>query len=85
MVDRQSFSVRFQNVPSNGNNAEEVNIRIREELIQSGLSMVNYGYHKGVMVIRLVVSNGDLTEKDLDQFFTNLLCIAKKIEVSEPV
>jgi len=58
----------------------EFNFKLRQKLLESGLSMVNQSNKNGKQFIRLVTVNFDLTEEDLDLFFTHLITIAKKLE-----
>jgi glutamate/tyrosine decarboxylase-like PLP-dependent enzyme len=51
---------------------DELQIAIRQKLYQSGRSMVNYAKVRGQTVIRLILANFDLEEKDLHVFFTHV-------------
>lgn len=73
----------FQYLPESINDQKtinEFNFKLRQKLLESGLSMVNQSNKNGKQFIRLVTLNFDLTKKDLDVFFANLLTIAKKLE-----
>jgi len=48
--------------------------------MKKGLSLVNYGYLKGKVAIRLVISNPDIEEKDLDEFFENFVQMGSVLE-----
>ena len=48
--------------------------------MKKGLSLVNYGYIKGNVAFRLVISNPDIEEKDLDEFFENFVQMGRELE-----
>ncbi|NJO90906.1 MAG: glutamate decarboxylase [Chloroflexia bacterium] len=79
LAERQSLTVcfRFKSVIHNAN---ELNLSVRESLMKQGLSLVNYGYLNNEVAIRLVISNADIDEKDLDEFFNNYINEAVKFE-----
>ena len=77
------LTICFQYLPEfihNQKTINDFNFKLRQALLESGLSMVNQSNKNGKQFIRLVTSNFDLTKKDLDLFFTNLITIAKKLE-----
>lgn len=82
---RQSFAVCFRYVPYSDeiNNTEQqidqLNFLIRESLRKNGQSLVNFGYLNNRLVIRLVVSNGELEKKDIDCFFESLVTVGKHL------
>ena len=53
--------------------------KIKESLYKKGMAMVNTASINNKKCIRLVISNPDLTEKDIDIFFENLLKIASNL------
>ncbi len=79
LAERQSLTICFR-YKSDIHNTNELNLAIRESLMKQGVSLVNYGYLNNEVVIRLVISNADLDEKDLDEFFNNYINEAIKFE-----
>jgi glutamate/tyrosine decarboxylase-like PLP-dependent enzyme len=80
MAPRQSFSVCFRYRPENDVNLNEFNLAVREKMRKSGQSIVNYGYMGKDLTIRLVMANGELQKKDIDQFFQNFLGAVETLE-----
>lgn len=80
LAERQSFAICFRFLPSNHTDLNKFNLEIREALRKTGKSIVNYSYIKKDLVIRLITANGELTKKDIDQFFENLLTEAEKLD-----
>jgi glutamate/tyrosine decarboxylase-like PLP-dependent enzyme len=79
LAEKQSLTICFR-YKSVTHNANELNLAVRESLMKQGVSLVNYGCLKNEVVIRLVISNADIDEKDLDKFFDNYICEAVKLE-----
>lgn len=77
---RQSFSVCFRYVTNLNIDLNDFNLRLRQSLRKKGLSIVNYGYIGTNLTIRLITADGELSKKDIDKFFNNLLSEAKEIE-----
>ncbi|RUT79405.1 pyridoxal phosphate-dependent decarboxylase family protein [Ancylomarina longa] len=80
LVPRQSFAVCFRYVPKFKTDLNQFNLDLREQLRKSGKSIVNYGYIRKSLAIRLVITNGELLEADMDLFFKNLLDAANNLE-----
>jgi len=81
LIPRQSFAVCFRYIPERRTDVNAFNLDLREALRKSGKSIVNFGYHNNILVIRLVITNGALNHSDVDLFFNNLLSEAKKLEI----
>ncbi len=79
LAERQSLTVCFR-YKSEIYSANELNLAIRESLMKQGVSLVNYGYLSNEVAIRLVISNADIAEKDLDEFFNNYINEAIRLE-----
>lgn len=79
MAPRSSVNVCFRFIPKENTNINSFNIRLREELARSGKSFVNYSYLGKNVALRPVIANHELTHKDIDTFFDNLISAAKKI------
>lgn len=79
-VPRQSFAICFKYIPKGDCELDEFNLKLRESLRKKGLTLVNFGYFKEELVIRLVMVNGDLRKRDIDRFFNNLMKEAVNLE-----
>jgi glutamate/tyrosine decarboxylase-like PLP-dependent enzyme len=80
MVPRSSVNICFRYLPSQGNDLNQFNLKLREKLARSGKSMVNYAYLGKNLVIRLVITNPELTSEDINLFFDNLIQTAQSLE-----
>ena len=69
---RQSFSVCFRVIPENSTDINEYNLRLRELLRKNGNSIINYGYLGNNLTLRLITSNGEMKQNDIDIFFNHL-------------
>ncbi len=61
-------------------NANDFNKTVRERLYQQGQSLVNIAYLGDDLTIRLIITNKDVTEQDIRQFFQNWLACAASVE-----
>lgn len=80
MVPRSSVNICFRSLPSRRSDFNQFNLKLREALAHSGKSMVNYAHLGKNLVIRLVVTNPELTTEDIDLFFDNLIQTAESLE-----
>jgi glutamate/tyrosine decarboxylase-like PLP-dependent enzyme len=80
LAERQSLNINFIYKSENPEKDNEINLMIRENLMRKGISLVNYGYLKNKISIRLVISNPDIDEKDLNKFFENFINEGDKIK-----
>jgi glutamate/tyrosine decarboxylase-like PLP-dependent enzyme len=80
LAPRQSFTICFRYVPEIEVDINQFNLQLREELRKSGKSLVNYGYIDEKLAIRLVITNGEMQEKDVTLFFELLLETASVLE-----
>ncbi len=79
-AEPQSLTICFKYKSEFEKENDNLNLEIRETLMKKGLSLVNYGYLKGKVAIRLVISNPDIEEKDLDEFFENYVQMGIRLE-----
>jgi len=77
MASTQFLNICFRYISDNVSNLNQFNLELREKLVKSGRSLVNYSYLNGQVVIRLVVANPEITRADIDQFFENFLEIGR--------
>ncbi|MCF6242693.1 MAG: pyridoxal-dependent decarboxylase [Bacteroidales bacterium] len=80
LAERQSLNINFIYKSKDRSKDNELNLMIRENLMRKGISMVNYGYLKDKVSIRLVISNPDVSEKDLNEFFNNFIAMGDSIQ-----
>ena len=76
----QGLNICFRRRPPAGIDADSYNLQIRELLRKSGRSMVNYSKARGRLAIRLVISNQNTSEADLDRFFDYIEEVASEID-----
>lgn len=83
MAKRQSVAVCFRYVPNNRNiNLNEFNLKLRENLRKTGKTLVNYGYLNKNLIIRLVITNGEMKENDVNKFFDYIIKEGQELELS---
>lgn len=77
----QSIVVCFQWAPDSLGEEEldSLNLTIREHMLRSGRSIVNYAVVNGRTAIRIAFINPDLREKDVDLFFRNVRSAAEHV------
>lgn len=80
LAPRQSFTICFRYIPEIDVDINQFNLQLREELRKSGKSLVNYGFIGEKLAIRLVITNGEMQEKDVTLFFEQLLKTASVLE-----
>ncbi len=73
-------NICFRSIPSAGVDVNAYNKRIREKLYQSGNSLVNIAYLKDDLTIRLIITNKDVSEQDIEEFFDNWLATAITVQ-----
>jgi len=73
-------NICFRSIPENGIDVDLFNKRIREKLYQSGNALVNIAYIGDDLTIRLIITNKDVTESDIQQFFDNWLKTAATVQ-----
>ena len=79
MAERQSVSLCFRYKVPEDVEANEFNKLLREELRESGKTLVNYGFIGNDLSLRLVIINPELTETDIDKFFGFVNSEAQKL------
>ena len=56
----------------------QINLEIRERLMRSGQSFVNYAHYQEQLVLRLILTNPEVQEADLDKFFQNVISVGSQ-------
>lgn len=56
----------------------QINLEIRNRLMRSGQSFVNYAHYQDKLVVRLILTNPEVEETDLDKFFQNLISVGNE-------
>ncbi len=80
LAPTQTLNVNFRYLSDQIVDLNEFNLRLRNDLLQSGKSMVNYCHLDGKISIRLALVNHELEKNDMDQFFTTFVDLGKKLE-----
>jgi glutamate/tyrosine decarboxylase-like PLP-dependent enzyme len=83
VVPRQTLTVCFRYIPSFDTNVDKFNFTVREELRKSGKTMVNVARLNNQMFIRLIISNFENQQADVDQFFDYFIQTARELEQQE--
>jgi len=78
----QSLNINFRYRIEDESNINDFNIEMREQLLKSGKSMVNYCHLKDKVSIRLVLVNHELEKDDIDVFFANIVSAGKELEAT---
>jgi len=73
-------NICFRSIPKKGIDIDVFNKRIREQLYHSGDSLVNIAYLGKDLTVRLIITNKDVTEADIQQFFDNWLATAAMVQ-----
>lgn len=73
-------NICFRSVPKADIDVTAFNKLVREKLYKSGDSLVNVAYLGDDLTIRLIISNKDIGEQDINTFFDNWLAIAEATE-----
>ncbi|MBF0622297.1 MAG: aspartate aminotransferase family protein [Magnetococcales bacterium] len=76
----QSVTVCFRYMPQKPANLDQFTLQLRDRLVKSGASLVNYSQLRGEIVIRMVFVNGDMHETDFDQFLERVLEHGSELE-----
>jgi glutamate/tyrosine decarboxylase-like PLP-dependent enzyme len=69
LVPRNSFTICFRYIPDSNTDINQFNLQLRQNLRDTGKSMVNYGFIEDTLVLRLVAINADLDKSDIELFF----------------
>lgn len=78
----QSLNICFRYMPEQkAHNVDQFNIELRNRLITTGRSMINYGNYKGNTVLRLVLPHSDIQESDIDSLIQNILDTAQEMSM----
>ncbi|MGG6263327.1 pyridoxal phosphate-dependent decarboxylase family protein [Leptolyngbya sp. AN03gr2] len=72
----QFLNICFRYVPKDRSDIDHFNLELRDRLVKSGKSLVNYASVNGKTILRLILANPEITPVDIDRFFDNLLEIA---------
>ena len=77
---RLSLNVCFRYNPTNKPDINDFNLKLRNNLIKRGKSMINYGYMGNEVAIRFVIANPEVERKDIDILVKNILEEAHKLD-----
>jgi glutamate/tyrosine decarboxylase-like PLP-dependent enzyme len=79
MAPTQFLNICFRYAPRDCLDLDQLNLELRDRLVKSGKSLVNYASVNGKVVIRLILSNPEINRIDLDQFFDNVLEVGRAV------
>ncbi|MEG3639355.1 pyridoxal phosphate-dependent decarboxylase family protein [Magnetococcus sp. PR-3] len=80
MVAPESVTLCFRYQPEKAEDIDRFTVRLRDRLVRSGDSLVNYSVLKTGVVIRMVFVNGEMQRSDFDHFLDRLLMHGKALE-----
>ncbi len=80
VVPTQFLNICFRYIPPNQSDINQFNLELRDRLVKSGKSLVNYSYLNGEIIIRLIVVNFEINRVDIDQFFENFLKVGRELQ-----
>ena len=81
VTPRPSLNLCFQYIPQHPDqNANDLTLRIRTQLLEQGIAMVNYAEINGSIAFRLVICNNQTDKADIDAFFDALVATGKRLE-----
>jgi len=75
----QFLNVCFRYVPKDRSNSDHFNLELRDRLVKSGKSLVNYASVNRKIILRLILANPEMTPVDVDRFFDNILETANHV------
>lgn len=78
----QSIIACFRYRPEGATDLNGLNLALRERLATEGKVLINYTHLNGEMVLRLVVINPDLTERDLDTLFETIVGTGEELALA---
>ncbi len=76
------LNICFRWIPNFEVDINQFNLELRTALLKSGTSMINYGYIDKNLVIRLVLTNSEIENKDIDKLFNNIERIAVELTIN---
>lgn len=82
MAPTQSLNINFRAIPPEGMQVDDFNLLLRNSLLKSGKSMVNYCHIGPDVSIRLVLVNHELEEEDLTHFISFVETRAREIKAN---
>lgn len=78
LVPRTSFNICFRYRVDEGD-ANRFNLALRTTLYREGVTMVGVAYIEGKMVMRLLITDPDATETDVDSFFARVVEVGNRL------
>ncbi|MEO1374228.1 MAG: pyridoxal-dependent decarboxylase [Cyanobacteria bacterium J06635_10] len=86
IAEPQFLNICFRYVPKENqldeSALEQLNLKIRSQLIRTGETFVNYASYQSKIIIRLILANSELQKADIEKFFHNFLNTAKICEAA---
>lgn len=77
MAPTQYLNICFRYVSDASADLDRLNLELRDRLVKSGKSLVNYTSLNGKIILRLILANPEINQSDLDQFFDNVLSVGR--------
>ena len=84
MAQPQFLNICFRYTPDSPDQTsaafDQINLAIRDQLLRSGQSLINYTHHQGRIAIRLILANPEIQSDDLNRLFHNIITAGKACE-----
>ena len=84
MAQPQFLNICFRYTPVSPDQTsaaiDQINLAIRDRLLQSGQTLINYAHHQGRIAIRLILANPEIQEADLNRLFHNIITAGNACE-----
>ena len=77
MASTQFLNICFRYVAKDCTDIDALNLELRDRLVKSGKSLVNYATLNDKITIRLILANPEIDRSDLDRFFANVLEVGR--------
>lgn len=87
MAEPQFLNICFRYTPDSPNTTsaalDRINLAIRDQLLRSGQTLINYAHLQGRIAIRLILANPEIQSADLNRLFHNIITAGKACESVE--
>ena len=81
VAPRQALNLCFQYMPKHPRQtANDLTLKIRQALWETGVAMVNYAQIGDRTIFRLVICNNQTRQSDIESFFETLVAIGQRLE-----
>ena len=83
VVPRESFNVCFRYITPEKNLSNDFNHNLRTMLYHQGITLVGLAFVDSTQVLRLLITNPEMTEEDIGSLFHKVVIAAKELTAKE--